>query len=138
VQAVGGVTDKIEGFFDLCAARGLTGTQGVVIPRANARDLMLRDDVVAACAAGKFAVYAIDRVEQGIELLTGMPAGVGKVTGRFATGSLYARVAERLDGLSVAPPSRPAAPADGGTPAPAVVRAAARRGGGGRGGRARD
>ncbi|MBL9086599.1 MAG: AAA family ATPase [Planctomycetia bacterium] len=142
VQAVGGVTDKIEGFFDLCAARGLTGTQGVVIPRANARDLMLRDDVVEACAAGKFAVYAIDRVEQGIELLTGVPAGVGKAPGRFAKDSLYARVAERLDALAASGTARAATTSDGGVPAPAVVRAATRREGGargaGRGGRARD
>ncbi len=75
VQAVGGVNDKIEGFFDVCAARGLTGTQGVVIPRANAQDLMLREDVVKACAAGTFAIYAIERIREGVELLTGMPAG---------------------------------------------------------------
>ena len=68
VQAVGGVNDKIEGFFDVCARRGLTGTQGVVIPRANVHDLMLREDVVEACAAGKFSIYAIDRIEQGVEL----------------------------------------------------------------------
>jgi len=104
VQAVGGVTDKIEGFFDLCDARGLTGTQGVVIPRANARDLMLRDDVVEACAAGRFAVYTVDRVEQGFELLTGLAAGVGKVPGRFAPGSAYARVQARLDRLAAAAP----------------------------------
>ena len=61
----------MEGFFDVCAERGLTGTQGVILPRANVNDLMLRPDVVAACAAKKFSIYAIDRVEQGIELPVG-------------------------------------------------------------------
>jgi hypothetical protein len=98
---------------------------------------MLRDDVVAACAAGKFSVYAIDRVEQGIELLTGVPAGVGKEPGRFAKGSLYAQVAERLDQLGVAAPAHPASASAVGATAPAVARAAARRAGGGRSGASR-
>jgi predicted ATP-dependent protease len=101
VQAVGGVTDKVEGFFDLCAERGLTGTQGVVIPRSNVKDLMLREDVVRACRARRFAVYAIDRVEQGLELLTGRPSGV-LPGGGFAKGSLFAAVDARLARLEVA------------------------------------
>jgi predicted ATP-dependent protease len=100
VQAVGGVNDKIEGFFDVCAERGLTGTQGVLIPHANARDLMLREDVVAACAAGKFAIYAIDRIEQGVELLTGRPAGFVRAHGRFKKGSVYEAVERRLAKLA--------------------------------------
>ena len=99
VQAVGGVNDKIEGFFDLCNERGLTGTQGVVIPRSNVDDLMLRQDVVDACAKGRFSVRAIDRVEQGLELLTGLPAGGMGLPGRFRVGSLYARVADRTQRL---------------------------------------
>lgn len=103
VQAVGGVNDKIEGFFDLCAERGLTGTQGVLIPRANAKDLMLREDVVEACREGRFSVWPIDRVEQGIALLTGRKAGVGATSGAFARGSLYADVAARLARLGAGP-----------------------------------
>ncbi len=76
-------------------------------------------------------MYAIDRVEQGIELLTGVPAGVGKEPGRFAKGSLYAQVAERLDQLGLAAPAHPASASAGGATAPAVARAAARRASGG-------
>jgi lon-related putative ATP-dependent protease len=96
VQAIGGVNEKIEGFFDLCAARGLTGTQGVLIPAANVQHLMLRDDVVEACAAGRFAVYAVSHVDEGIALLTGVPAGERGADGTFAAGSVNARVEERL------------------------------------------
>jgi lon-related putative ATP-dependent protease len=75
VQAIGGVNEKIEGFFDLCRERGLTGTQGVLIPQANVRNLMLRPDVVEAIGAGQFHVYPVRRIDQGLELLTGTPAG---------------------------------------------------------------
>jgi len=75
VQAIGGVNEKIEGFFDACVHFGLDGTHGVVIPRANAGDLMLREDVVAACAEGRFAVHAVDTVHEALEILTGRPAG---------------------------------------------------------------
>ena len=74
IQAIGGVNEKIEGFFDLCKARGLTGSQGVLIPEANVKNLMLREDVVEAAAQGRFAVYAVRSVDQGMELLTGVPA----------------------------------------------------------------
>ena len=74
VQAVGGVTAKVEGFFAVCRARGLTGEQGVAIPRANVRHLMLADEVVAAITAGDFHVWAVETVDEGIELLTGCPA----------------------------------------------------------------
>ena len=74
VQAIGGVNDKIEGYFEICRARGLTGTQGVMIPVSNVQHLMLRAEVVAACAAGQFAIYPIETIDQGIELLTGLPA----------------------------------------------------------------
>jgi predicted ATP-dependent protease len=75
VQAVGGVNEKIEGFFDVCAARGLDGTHGVVIPQANVSHLMLRDDVIAAVAAGRFAIHAVAHVDDALALMTGMPAG---------------------------------------------------------------
>jgi lon-related putative ATP-dependent protease len=74
VQAIGGVNEKIEGFFDLCEARGLDGSQGVVIPASNVKHLMLRERVIDAVAAGKFHLYAVETVDQGIEILTGMPA----------------------------------------------------------------
>ncbi len=74
VQAIGGVNEKIEGFFDVCKGRGLTGLQGVLIPVSNVKHLMLRDEVVEAVAAGKFAVHAVESIDQGIEILTGMPA----------------------------------------------------------------
>ncbi len=75
ILAIGAVNEKIEGFFDICRDLGLTGTQGVVIPRSNAGDLMLREDVVEACAAGNFHVYAVDTVHQALECVTGLPAG---------------------------------------------------------------
>jgi ATP-dependent Lon protease len=75
IQAIGGVNEKSEGFYDVCAQRGLTGTQGVIIPQANVRHLMLRPDVVEAIRAGQFHIYPITHVDQGLELLTGMPAG---------------------------------------------------------------
>ncbi|UCG15635.1 MAG: AAA family ATPase [Phycisphaerales bacterium] len=75
ILPVGGVNEKIEGFYDACHDTGLTGTQGVIVPRANAGDLVLRQDVVEACSAGQFNVYAIDTVQEAVELFTGMPAG---------------------------------------------------------------
>jgi lon-related putative ATP-dependent protease len=100
IQAIGGVNEKIEGFFDACRARGLTGTQGVVIPAANVKHLMLRRAVVEAAAAGQFAVYAIETVDQGIELLTGMTAGVPDAQGRYPQDTFNHRVATRLDGFA--------------------------------------
>ncbi|HTT13526.1 MAG TPA: AAA family ATPase [Burkholderiaceae bacterium] len=96
VQAIGGVNEKIEGFYDLCAARGLSGSQGVLIPAANVQHLMLRPDVVGACAAGRFAVYPIAHVDEGIALLTGTSAGQRGSDGAFAPGSVNALVEERL------------------------------------------
>jgi len=75
IQAIGGVNEKIEGFYDVCAQRGLTGTQGVIIPHANARHLMLRLDVVEAMRAGRFHIYPLTHIDQGLTLLSGIPAG---------------------------------------------------------------
>jgi predicted ATP-dependent protease len=97
VQAIGGVNEKIEGFFALCQARGLDGKQGVIIPAANVRHLMLRSDVVAAVSAGLFNVYSVDHVDAAMELLTGMPAGVVDAAGQFPAGSLNQRVRLALD-----------------------------------------
>ncbi|NLX43730.1 MAG: AAA family ATPase, partial [Chloroflexi bacterium] len=96
VQAIGGVNYKIEGFYDLCKLRGLTGTQGVLIPRSNVRHLMLRPDVVEAVRQGQFHVYAVSTIEEGIELLTGMPAGVADEEGTYPEGTLYAAVSAKL------------------------------------------
>ncbi len=96
VQAIGGVNEKIEGFFDICKARGLTGHQGVIIPAANANDLMLRADVREAAAQGEFAVYAASHADQVIELLTGMPAGSPDANGLYPTDSCNGRVQLRL------------------------------------------
>lgn len=96
VQAIGGVNEKIEGFFDICVKRGLTGTQGVVIPQANVQHLMLRRDVIDACAAGRFAIYPVATIDQGIALLTGLPAGARTADGSYPTGSVNARVEDRL------------------------------------------
>ncbi len=78
VQAIGGVNEKVEGFFDLCRARGLSGQQGVLIPAANVKHLMLRREVVEAVAAGQFHLYPVTTIDQGIEILTGLPAGERK------------------------------------------------------------
>ncbi|MCP1336914.1 Lon protease family protein [Futiania mangrovi] len=96
VQAIGGVNEKIEGFFEVCSDRGLTGRQGVLIPQANVQHLMLRDDVVAACARGDFAVHAIGHVDEAMTLLTGLPAGARDAAGSFPQGSVNARVEARL------------------------------------------
>ncbi len=100
VQAIGGVNEKIEGFFDLCAARGLTGEQGVLIPASNIPHLMLRDDVVAAAAKGKFHIYPVETIDQGIEILTGMPAGERGDDGAFPPDTVNHRVERRLDAFA--------------------------------------
>ncbi len=96
VQAIGGVNEKIEGFFDICQARGLTGTQGVLIPQSNVQHLMLRHDVIEACKAGVFAIYPIATIDDGIALLTGLPAGARGPDGEYTLGSVNRRVEERL------------------------------------------
>lgn len=96
IQAIGGVNEKIEGFFDTCKILGLSGTQGVMIPVANVEDLMLREDVLDAVAAGRFHIWPISRIEQGVELLTGRRAGDKNGNGRFEAGTVFANVDERL------------------------------------------
>jgi len=96
VQAIGGVNEKIEGFFDICRARGLTGTQGVLIPQANVQHLMLRADVVEACAKGRFAIYPVATIDEGIAILTDCPAGERDEEGQYPAGSINRRVEDRL------------------------------------------
>lgn len=96
VQAIGGVNEKIEGFFDICRQRNLTGRQGVLIPRSNIDHLMLRQDIVEACAAAKFRIVAVDHIDRGIELLTGQPAGQRDTSGIFPAGSVNRLVEDRL------------------------------------------
>ncbi len=96
VQAIGGVNHKIEGFFDVCQARGFDGEQGVMIPSANVQHLMLRADVVEAVSAGLFNIWAVDHVDQGISILTGVPAGERDEEGNWTPDSINARVQARL------------------------------------------
>ena len=90
ILPIGGVTEKIEGFFDACRDAGLTGTQGVIIPRCNAGDLMLREEVVEACQKGNFRVYPVETVHEALELLPGMPAGLRGPDGRYPENTLLA------------------------------------------------
>ncbi|MEZ5854337.1 MAG: ATP-binding protein [Hyphomicrobiaceae bacterium] len=96
VQAIGGVNEKIEGFFDVCLARGLTGRQGVLIPQSNVQHLMLREDVVEAVRAGKFAIHGVSTIDQGIEILTGVKAGERSNEGRFPVGTINRLVEDKL------------------------------------------
>jgi lon-related putative ATP-dependent protease len=96
IQAIGGANEKIEGFFDICRVRGLAGGQGVLIPAANVQHLMLRREVVDAAAAGLFSIIPIETIDQGIELLTGVPAGVPDASGSYAEGTVNRAIAARL------------------------------------------
>jgi lon-related putative ATP-dependent protease len=100
VQAIGGVNEKIEGFFDVCSARGLTGAQGVIIPRDNLAHLMLRQDVVDAVAGGRFRVWAVEAVDEALELLTGVVPGAPAGDGRYPEATLNGRVQARLEELA--------------------------------------
>ncbi|MFA0814162.1 MAG: Lon protease family protein [Anaerofustis sp.] len=96
IQPIGGATHKIEGFFDLCSAKGLTGTQGVMIPIQNIENLMLKDEVLNAVKAGKFHIYAISRIEEGLELLTGVTAGKADAKGNYPRESIFALAEAKL------------------------------------------
>ena len=100
VQPVGGINEKIEGFFEICAARGLTGTQGVLIPASNVCHLMLRPEVVDAVRAGRFQIWAVRNIDEALELLTGLPAGAPDAQGQMPEGSVNARIATGLDKLA--------------------------------------
>ena len=100
IQAIGGVNEKIEGFFDICRKRGLTGTQGVLIPAANVRHLMLRHDVIDAVRAGQFRIYPVSTIDEGIGILTGLPAGERNAEGLFPDDTVNQRIEIRLIALS--------------------------------------
>jgi len=113
IQAIGGVNEKIEGFFDICKQRGLRGRPGVLIPKANVQHLMLRADVVEAIRKGSFRIYPIDRIEEGVALMMGAPAGELGPDGEFQSGSVYRLVSLRLDSFASAM-RKMALPASGG------------------------
>jgi len=96
IQAIGGVNEKIEGFFDVCRIKGLTGTQGVMMPDSNVEDLMLREDILDAVSAGKFHIWPVAKIEQGIEILTGTVAGQKNADGKYDPGTVFALMDDRL------------------------------------------
>ena len=100
LQAIGGVNEKIEGFFRLCSEKGLTGDQGVLIPEANVVHLMLSEDVLEAIRAGRFQVWAARTVDEGIELLTGIPAGERTPEGAYPPSSVNGLIDARLRELA--------------------------------------
>jgi lon-related putative ATP-dependent protease len=100
VQAIGGVNQKLEGFYDLCKARGLNGGHGVVIPKSNVKNLMLREDVVDAIKGGKFHIYPVETIDEGIEVLTGVPAGVPNHDGEYPEGSINYLAQKKLDEMA--------------------------------------
>ncbi len=100
VQAIGGVNQKIEGFFDLCKFRGLTGDQGVMIPESNVKNLMVRENVVEAIKEGKFHIYPVGSIDQGIEVLTGVAAGEPDEDGNYPEGSVNYLIQSRLDEMA--------------------------------------
>jgi predicted ATP-dependent protease len=101
IQPIGGVNEKIEGFFDVCKSRKLTGEQGVIIPHQNVRDLLLRPDVLEAVEKGKFHIYPIKTIEEGLEILTARPAGQRLSNGKFTKGSVFAIVDDRLHTMAL-------------------------------------
>jgi len=100
VQPIGGVNQKVEGFLDVCGAKGLTGRQGVIVPEQNVRNLMLREDVVEAVRQGQFHIYAVKTVDEGIEILTGVAAGERGPDGSYPEGTVNYLVDRRLSELA--------------------------------------
>ena len=96
IQAIGGVNQKIEGFYDVCQAIGLTGDQGVMVPHQNVKNMMLREDIVKAAQEGRFHIYAVRTIDEGIEILTGVPAGEIKKDGTYPEGTVNYLVLQQL------------------------------------------
>jgi predicted ATP-dependent protease len=101
IQPIGGVNQKIEGFYDVCRLKGLTGTQGVLIPAENVDDLMLRDEVIEAVAKGQFHIYPVGTIEQGIEVLTGVCSGKRGASGKFEPESVFGKADARLNQMAM-------------------------------------
>jgi predicted ATP-dependent protease len=100
VQAIGGVNEKIEGFFEVCRARGLTGDQGVMIPESNVQNLMLKEDILDAVKNGKFSIYSVKSIDEGIEVLTGAKAGARHVDGSYEEGTINYLVNQALEEMA--------------------------------------
>jgi predicted ATP-dependent protease len=100
IMAVGGVTSKIEGFFEVCKRHGLTGAQGVILPADNIAHVLLRDEVIEAVRAGRFHVFAVRHITEAMTILTGLPSGRRRKDGTYPKGSLYRLVDERLRELA--------------------------------------
>ena len=96
IQPIGGINEKVEGFYDVCLAKGLTGDQGVILPQQNVQDLILRPDVVEAVKNRKFHLYPVSTVSDGITILTGVPGGRRLPNGKFTSGSVLAQADEKL------------------------------------------
>jgi predicted ATP-dependent protease len=96
VQAIGGVNQKLEGFFEVCKAKGLTGIQGAMIPASNVQNLMLKEEIVEAARAGRFRIYPVKTIDEGIEVLTGVKAGQRQPDGTFEEGTVNYLVDKRL------------------------------------------
>jgi predicted ATP-dependent protease len=99
IQPIGGVNEKVEGFFDVCKSKGLTGRQGVVIPAQNVKDLMLSDEVVDAVKKNNFHIYAVKKVEEAIEILTGVRAGTKLKNGKFEPNTVFGEVEKELTSM---------------------------------------
>ena len=100
VQAIGGVNEKIEGFFEICKLKGFTGQQGVMIPESNVQNLMLKEEVVEAAKAGKFSIYSVKTIDEGIEVLTGTKAGQRGPDGIFEEGTVNYLVDKQLKNMA--------------------------------------
>jgi predicted ATP-dependent protease len=100
VQAIGGVNEKIEGFFEVCKLKGLTGQQGVMIPESNVQNLMLKEEVVEAVKAGNFSIYSVKTIDEGIEVLTGTKAGQQRSDGTFEEGTVNYLVDKQLSDMA--------------------------------------
>lgn len=99
IQPIGGVNEKIEGFFDVCSARGLNGKQGVIIPIQNVKDLMLKNEIADSVMSGKFHIYSVGKVEEALEILTGIKAGAKLKNGKFESGTIFGTVEKELNAM---------------------------------------
>ena len=121
VQAIGGATQKIEGFFEVCKAKGLTNRQGVLVPRDNLKHLTLNDEVVAAVKEGRFHIYGVSTIDEGIEVLTRVPAGEPQEDGSYPEETVHYLVERRLQELARAARELAAGSLDGQNPEPAAI-----------------